>query len=532
MTGKQKGSFSSTKSLFPKDVKYPIAFQHLGRHGYELILYAPTYIARKKWLEYIAKQRKVLLDKADIYTWKVICGKVFTTLGNRVHCVAPLDGGRKLVYGTNKGIYLSELKDGQAKRPPELKIVMQAPVRQLDVVEEFGVLLGLSDKTLYSWPLDALENNMVAIGSTEKVPEIKTASGRKVGNGGINFYRVGLCLGRILVVTVKTSSSAAVIKVMEFNTGTGGSLTSSITNQSNGGSSGMPGGKTKKNQPSLRKFLSGNSSSSNTDQQHQYQLLKVFKEFTLYMDVKSVSFLTNKLCIGGSKGFEIVNLDTGRLEIQSLLDSTDSSLDFVLNYYNSGSNGISSSNSLGLGSSTSSVSLSNMDSQSSNSSNSLQPLAIYRLHDSQEDILLNYSDFSFFITKNGQRSKNHNWRIDWEGRPQAFALSYPYLLGFDHEFIEIRDLSNRGKLACTITRPNSIPSTSTCNAYTGLGISTMQEPLGTGTGADGSAGGKKIRFLYENMREIVYVCEDEEGYERIVALDFWGKKKQQQQQNR
>lgn len=29
-------------------------------------------------------------------------------------------------------------------------------------------------------------------------------------------------------------------------------------------------------------------------------------------------------------------------------------------------------------------------------------------------------------------------RIDWEGTPDSFALSYPYILAFEPDFIEVR----------------------------------------------------------------------------------------------
>lgn len=104
-------------------------------------------------------------------------------------------------------------------------------------------------------------------------------------------------------------------------------------------------------------------------------------------------FLKTKLCVGCTKGFEIVDLET--LDMQGLLDPSDSSLDFVLKRDN------------------------------------VRPIAIYRI---EEDFLLCYDgelavvfclnqltkEFAFYVNKNGWRSRP-KWAIIWEGVPTAFG---------------------------------------------------------------------------------------------------------------
>lgn len=102
--------------------------------------------------------------------------------------------------------------------------------------------------------------------------------------------------------------------------------------------------------------------------------------------------------MGCSKGFEVVSLET--TERQSLLDQADTSLDFVAKREN------------------------------------VKPIHIERLNG---EFLLNYTDFSFFVNRNGWRARP-GWRIAWEGTPTAFALSYPYILAFEPSFIEIRHI--------------------------------------------------------------------------------------------
>jgi hypothetical protein len=102
--------------------------------------------------------------------------------------------------------------------------------------------------------------------------------------------------------------------------------------------------------------------------------------------------------VGCARGFEVVSLET--TETQSLLDQADTSLDFVARKEN------------------------------------VKPIHIERMNG---EFLLNYSDFSFFVNRNGWRARP-DWKISWEGNPNAFALSYPYILAFEPNFIEIRHI--------------------------------------------------------------------------------------------
>lgn len=124
--------------------------------------------------------------------------------------------------------------------------------------------------------------------------------------------------------------------------------------------------------------------------------------------------MRSKLCVGCAKGFEVVSLET--LETQSLLDPADTSLDFI---------------------------------QRRENMKPMKPIAIYRLNG---EFLLNYSDFSFFVNRNGWRARP-DWQIAWEGQPMSFALSYPYILAFEPSFIEIRHIDT-GNLITIITGRN------------------------------------------------------------------------------
>lgn len=106
-------------------------------------------------------------------------------------------------------------------------------------------------------------------------------------------------------------------------------------------------------------------------------------------------FLKSKLCVGCTKGFEIVDLDT--LDTQGLLDPADSSLDFIQKRENA------------------------------------RPIAIYRvegdfllcydgLSRSSAWLVLTSAEFAFYVNKNGWRARS-NWIIQWEGVPTHFGPS-------------------------------------------------------------------------------------------------------------
>ena len=60
----------------------------------------------------------------------------------------------------------------------------------------------------------------------------------------------------------------------------------------------------------------------------KYRTNNTDQEFYIPTESSSIHFLRSKLCVGCTKGFEIVDLET--LDTQGLLDPADTSLDFVV----------------------------------------------------------------------------------------------------------------------------------------------------------------------------------------------------------
>ncbi|KAI1483264.1 CNH-domain-containing protein [Daldinia eschscholtzii] len=371
---------------------WPITFRHLGKNYYEQVLYASNQTARKKWLEFIDSAQQRLRARADFFNVNTLSSNFFQA-GNLVNAVTPFDGGRKLIIGTDHGIYVSDrkVKDQVPKR-----VIEAQHVTQVDVLEEYNLLLVLSNKTLSSYSLAALDPNEPALAKRPKKIQ-----------SNCNFFKTGICLGRHLVCCVKSSALSTTIKVYEPN-------------------DSMSKGKKQK----------GFGKMFNAGQDE----LKAFKEFYIPTESSSVHFLKSKLCVACARGFEVVSLET--LETQSLLDQADTSLDFVAR------------------------------------KEGVKPIHIERLNG---EFLLNYSEFSFFVNRNGWRARPE-WRIDWEGTPQAFALSYPWILAFEPNFIELRNIES---------------------------------------GAVHIVPHKNIRMLHSSTHEILFAYEDEAGGDVIAALDFW-----------
>ncbi|EHL00196.1 putative Rho1 guanine nucleotide exchange factor 1 [Glarea lozoyensis 74030] len=118
---------------------FPITFRHIGKGGYELTLYANTAGSRNKWMEHIGEQQSILRRRGDFYNRSIMSSGFFSA-ANRVNCVAPFDGGRKLIYGTDSGIFVSDRRaKDQAAKP--VRVLDATSVTQIDVLEEYQLLL-------------------------------------------------------------------------------------------------------------------------------------------------------------------------------------------------------------------------------------------------------------------------------------------------------------------------------------------------------------------------------------------------------
>jgi len=346
-----------------------ITFRHLGKGGYELTLYCISEFQQRKWLESIDAQQQALRDRSSFYTTQVI-SKHYFAQNNKVTCGVPIDGGTKLLVGTDLGVFLVERSPRTPNNYRPHQVLNCKAVTQIDVLEYHGMVLLLTDKTLYAYPLDALE---VEDGKTHAV----NRKGRKICHA--NHFKAGICQGQQLVSCVKPSTLSSTIRVYE------------PTDQ-----------RASAQRSGVAKILGG---------AHQDNSLILKKELYIPAESTSIHHLRSKLCVGTTRGFELVNIDS--TETQTLLNQADTSLDFVQGKEN------------------------------------IKPIHIERIG---SQFLLCYSDYSFFVKGNGWRARPE-WLITWEGNPVSFAIFNQYILAFEPSFIEIRHLET-GMIMSVITHRN------------------------------------------------------------------------------
>jgi hypothetical protein len=196
-------TMTSVTSKDPKQQGNPVTFRHLGKGGYELTLYCSSAIQQQKWMENVDKQQTELRQRSNVFI-KDNLSEGFFNSSTRVNCCVPIDGGRKLVVGTDSGIYVCERKPKDASIKPRRALEIKG-VAQIDVLEQHSILLVLTDKTLYSYPLEALSPDAGQPGISKR--------GRKITHA--NFFKSGICQGQQLVCCVKTSALSSTIRVYE-----------------------------------------------------------------------------------------------------------------------------------------------------------------------------------------------------------------------------------------------------------------------------------------------------------------------------
>ncbi|KAI8381366.1 CNH domain-containing protein [Radiomyces spectabilis] len=154
--------------------------------------------------------------------------------------------------------------------------------------------------------------------------------------------------------------------------------------------------------------------------------LKPYKDLYLPSEASGIQLLKTKICISSPR--EIGVIDMKHFGVQALLDPADEELSFVF------------------------------------SRTDVRPITIYRVRFAEYFVC--YNEFAFFVDQRGRLIRS-SVRIDWEGAPDAFAFSYPYIVAFEPDFIEVRNITNgsleqliRGSnIRCTNSSPGTIQGT-------------------------------------------------------------------------
>jgi hypothetical protein len=149
-------------------------------------------------MEYL---RDTMRDRSTIFD-TVTLSEGFFVGHNKVNCAAPYSGGHRIVYGTDDGVYLSDLRE--ARQEP-VKVLALLDVVQVDILEDYQLLIVLSERQVITFPLDALD-------PLDPVAGLKRA---KRISSHTSFFKAGFCLGRVLVCIVKSSQLSSTFKTLE-----------------------------------------------------------------------------------------------------------------------------------------------------------------------------------------------------------------------------------------------------------------------------------------------------------------------------
>jgi hypothetical protein len=120
-------------------------------------------------------------------------------------------------------------------------------------------------------------------------------------------------------------------------------------------------------------------------------------EFYIGTESYSMHFLKARVVVVCARGFEIINLEALNMN-RNLPDMNNPDFGFVQHR------------------------------------SDLRPLGMFRC---KENYLLCYDAFAFMVNVHGAFVRNTPL-IEWEGTPQAVAFWFPYVIGFDARFIEVR----------------------------------------------------------------------------------------------
>ncbi|KAN0129875.1 CNH domain containing protein, partial [Lactarius tabidus] len=261
-------------------IGFSITFVRLGRKFHQMTLWAATHANHRKWIENITKQQDLMRERSQFFGMHILSEGYFQSV-NRANCATPFSGGQKVAYGTFDGVYFHDLRE--PNREP-VKVLALTDVAQVDVFDDYGLLIVLSGAVVITFPLDALEA-MDPLAGVKRAKRIAAHT---------SFFKSGICVGRTFVCVVKTSLLSSTIKIFE-----------PIDQNVRG-----------RNKPTFRKLLQGGNDT-----------LRIYKEFYIPVQSSSIHFLRTKLCVACVNGFEIIDPDT--LDTQGLLDPSDESLDFV-----------------------------------------------------------------------------------------------------------------------------------------------------------------------------------------------------------
>ncbi|PVH93370.1 hypothetical protein DM02DRAFT_662044 [Periconia macrospinosa] len=290
-------------------IMYPFRVKHLGKETYTL--FAPSAANRAEWCDklIIAKTKhaaalfaqnrepfrlRVMADSAFAYETAMPSQKSITIKGTpldrsideveklfqntgrpvpscraRVNCATGFNqpyGKQMVAVGTDIGVYISEYDNPRGWT----KAIQIPKVTQVAVLEQFSLMLLISDKSLIAYHLDAV----CPVGGVAPSSDSSRRAPQKLsGARDIGFFATGVMKDRTLVFYKKRESLSSTFKVLE-----------PVYQKST--------------EKKSRLFRSGRT-----------EFFREYDEFYIPTECTGINLYNSSLAISTSKGFEVLTLD-------------------------------------------------------------------------------------------------------------------------------------------------------------------------------------------------------------------------------
>ncbi|KAI8098132.1 CNH domain-containing protein [Gilbertella persicaria] len=391
----QASGTSSSYTLPQTSSGTTLTLHHLGSRGGAVYSFFCSSVEEKQtWVKAI-DDAKVTLKKrhgdSEVFELRPLDDINFRNTGSgpstgtttRINCSVPFisqTGEKKIAIGTENGVFFkTEGQDHSVRR-----IIQCESVLQMAVIEKFHILVVLTEKALKAYPIDTLDSRTNPRAIDRQEVEIAQH---------VNFFQVGFCNGRDMLVFKKKKNTTSVFTALEPFCDL--------------------------RDPKNEKHLTHRPSIF-SNRPDYLRWFKKYKDFYVGAEASNIHFLKAKLNIVCERGFEVIdpeNLTVGR----DIPDSEDPEFYFVTRH-----------------------------------TEPLKPLAMYRINDKfllcYDRFAFYVNNRNGSLVPRPDKRKPATI-CDWEGTPSHIVYEHPYIIAIDPYFIEIRHVDN-GELVQIISGEN------------------------------------------------------------------------------
>ncbi|CAE6477823.1 unnamed protein product [Rhizoctonia solani] len=404
-TRRQEGCIIRDKLLGDTITMYPFTVYHAADPANRrYTFYAESDSNRQKWLSTI-QEAKLIRDtyqnENKYFAMNALSGRRFNSrtalvpseiadklefLG-QVNAVAPFayDGEHYLIYSTSFGIYL-----GLRHQPTGIQKVMRfTDVNNLVALQSFGKVLVLANESLYAYPFQSL----VRVWRREADMSELGISGERISrhrDGGVQFFRAGVCEGKMLIGYVTKSLLQVHLHVLQ-----------AVEEPS------------KDSNPDRHRLFSRLRSPS----KDSYSTLfpQYGQTLSLPRDATDIAMLNKRIVVLCQSQIFIVDPRDPAMKVYPIPD-------FMVHP---------------------SVEYGSAEAIASLKDRCYRSKSLGMVLSRSKELMIVYADFGCYVTKYGAPARQSAF-VRWETRATSVAFRWPYALLFSPDYIEIRNVETGG----------------------------------------------------------------------------------------